>query len=388
MTVPGIGRLLGADEGLNHQIADTFATIAQTDISWTEKIWTSLFKTDGSLQVSLGVGRYHNRGVFDGFGGVARGREQWTVRGSRALASAPEAASVGPISYEIIEPLSKVRVILEPNDVQPISFDLTLEGVLPPFCEARNHTRDSVGRIETDVVRYHQGGRVSGTLTIEGKTHEVRPDEWFGFRDHSWGVRQAVGVEPPDLAPKMKALTVGIPSVMHWVPLSLQRPDGSCYESAFFYFGMSEYDLTFFSAFINEADGRQDPVRSIQSHMGYSNETRYLEAGEIHMEMGSGVTRVLQVEPIGDIGFFLRTAGYGAWKEAVHGAWRGELELDGEYIADCFSDEMRPQLGQFRDRPVRVREGDAVGYGIFESIITGAWPKYGLTAESDLPQGF
>ena len=42
--------------------------------------------TDGSLQVDFGLGKYHNRGVIDGFGGISRGREQWTVRGSRELA--------------------------------------------------------------------------------------------------------------------------------------------------------------------------------------------------------------------------------------------------------------------------------------------------------------
>ena len=61
----------------------------------------------------------------------------------------------------------------------------------------------------------------------------------------------------------------------------------------------------------------------------------------------------------------------------------GALHVDGEYIADCWDDENLPQLGQFRDTPIRVREGDAVGYGIMESIIGGVWPELGLTEESD-----
>jgi hypothetical protein len=70
-----IGPLLGADEGLkNHQIVDTFATLSQTDMAWTEKIWASIAKTDGSLQVDFGLGKYQNRGIIDGFGGVSRGR--------------------------------------------------------------------------------------------------------------------------------------------------------------------------------------------------------------------------------------------------------------------------------------------------------------------------
>ena len=67
----------------------------------------------------------------------------------------------------------------------------------------------------------------------------------------------------------------------------------------------------------------------------------------------------------------------------IHGAWKGPLHLDGEYIADCWDDEHLRTLGQFRDTPIRVREGDAVGYGIMESIIGGVWPELGLTAESD-----
>jgi hypothetical protein len=87
MSIKDIGPLRAADEGLNHQIVDTFAIVAESDHSWTEKIWASIALTDGSL----------NRGIIDGFGGVSRGHEQWTVRGSRALDSAPEQTAIGPI---------------------------------------------------------------------------------------------------------------------------------------------------------------------------------------------------------------------------------------------------------------------------------------------------
>src|SRR5271155_1286010 len=105
MGIKDIGRLLGADEGLNHQIVDTFATLSQSELAWTEKIWASLARTDGSLQVDFGLGKYQNRGIIDGFGGVSRGREQWTVRGSRELRTAPEETAVGPLIYETVDPL-------------------------------------------------------------------------------------------------------------------------------------------------------------------------------------------------------------------------------------------------------------------------------------------
>src|SRR5207253_1031003 len=117
MAIKDIGVLRGADEHLNHQIVDTFATVAQSDLSWTEKIWASLARTDGTLQIDFGLGKYHNRGIIDGFGGVSRDREQWTVRASRELDAAPEDASIGPVRYQIVEPLKQVRFRLEPNDV-------------------------------------------------------------------------------------------------------------------------------------------------------------------------------------------------------------------------------------------------------------------------------
>jgi len=384
MAIRDIGPLLGADEGLNHQIVDTFATVAESDHSWTEKIWVSIAKADGTVQADFGLGKYHNRGVIDGFGGVSRGREQWTVRGSRELRTAPEAPAIGPIAYEVVNPLGAVRVRLEPNDVQPISFDVVLSGVTPPFFEERNLVRNrQTQRVDVNVVRYHQGGWATGTITIDGETTRLDGEAAFGFRDHSWGVRQGVGVAPGDLigaTPAIERNAGRRRGIMKWSPSFFRRPDGSYYETAIFLTG-GGWDYT--SAYINDADGNQARVRSAQPRMEYDPRTRFVRKGEIHLVMDDGEERLIEVEALGESGFFLKTAGYGAWKGHIHGSWKGPLHLDGEHIPDCWDDEHLGLLGQFRDTPVRVREDDAVGYGIMESIITGEWPELGLTAESD-----
>jgi len=387
MGIGDIGPLRAADEGLNHQIADTFATVAESDRAWTEKVWASIARTDGSLQLDFGVGKYHNRGVIDGFGGVSRGREQWTVRGSRELESAPEAVAIGPIRYEIVEPLGQVRFILEPNDVQPIAFDVVLSGVTPPFFENRNLVRNRrTNRVDVNVVRYHQGGWASGEVSVDGETHAIRPDEWFGFRDHSWGVRQAVGAAPTDLIPSPAVRRQRTPQGgMKWSPAFFRRPDGSYYETAIF---VTEGVWHYSSAYINDASGAQEAVRSIVPQMEYDPRTRYVRGGELHLTMESGEERRIELEALGESGFLLKTAGYGSWAGHIHGSWQGPLELDGEYIADCTDDAHLRELGQFRDTPVRVREGDAIGYGILESIISGVWPDLGLTAESDHPVSY
>ena len=377
-----IGALHGADEFLTHQIVDTFATVSESDLSWTEKVWGSLASVDGSLQVDFGLGKYQNRGVLDAFAGVSRGREQWTVRGSRELRTAPEETGVGPIRYEIVEPLKKVRFRLEENDVQPISFDLVLTGVTQPFFEDRNLVRNRrTGRIDVNVVRYHQGGWVSGTVTVEGTTHQVAPQSWFGFRDHSWGIRQSVGAPVTDLGPTREARShASVRGEMKWTPAFFRRPDGTYYETAVF---LAQGVWGYTSAYINEADGRQHAVRHAEPRIRYDTRTRFVKGGELLLTMESGEKRVIEVEALGESGFFLKTGLYGSWKGQIHGSWKGELHLDGEYIPDCWAEEYLRQLGQFRDTPVRVREGDAVGYGIMESIISGEWPELGLTAESD-----
>jgi hypothetical protein len=124
-------------------------------------------------------------------------------------------------------------------------------------------------------------------------------------------------------------------------------------------------------------------VVSVIPDLSYDPHTRFVIGGELRLSMESGKERVIEVERVGESGFFLKTAGYGAWAGHIHGAWRGRLDLDGEYIADCWDEQHLGSLGQLRDTPIRVREGDATGYGIMESMMSGVWPELGLTADSD-----
>src|SRR5216684_529448 len=113
------GLLVAADESLTHQIVETHARVAHADRSWTEKVCAMAAARDGSLQLAFGLGKYTNRNVLDGYAGVSRGREQWTVRGSRRLSDAPDRVGVGPIDYEVIEPYKQVRFACAANDAVP-----------------------------------------------------------------------------------------------------------------------------------------------------------------------------------------------------------------------------------------------------------------------------
>ena len=127
-----IGPLTPADESLCHQIVDTFAVVSQSDVGWTEKVCAMAMARDGSVQLGFGLGKYTNRNIIDAYAGTSRGVEQTIVRASRRLSPNPELTVMGPIHYEVVEPLRKVRFVLEPNDIQPIAFDWLFEGTSHP----------------------------------------------------------------------------------------------------------------------------------------------------------------------------------------------------------------------------------------------------------------
>ena len=97
---------------------------------------------------------------------------------------------------------------------------------------------------------------------------------------------------------------------------------------------------------------------------------------------GWGTTRTVEMEPISGTGFHLGTGLYFGFKGDRHGHWHGPTHLDGELYADMSDLKTVHEAHQLCDCVVRCREGDATGYGIFESMVIGGHPRYGLTRET------
>ncbi len=144
----------------------------------------------------MGMGQYPNLGTQDAFACVRRGDQHRVVRASKRLDDRMD-TSVGPFRVEIIEPLQKVRFILEPTE-HDIACDLTWDGAIPAFEEPRQYIR-KFGRVLFDTMRFAQTGCWTGTLEVAGETIDVTPDRWKGTRDRSWGVRPVGEVEPPGI---------------------------------------------------------------------------------------------------------------------------------------------------------------------------------------------
>jgi len=383
--VSSLGPLLAADEYLHHQITDTFGTVSQAERSWTEKVWAMAAARDGSLAIGFGLGKYVNRAVMDAVGGVSRAREQFAVRASRDLGAEHDSYAVGPLRYEILEPLRRVRFVLEPNDAQDVSFDWTFESIVPPFVEDKEIQRGANGsRIEADLVRYHQSGVATGCLTVEGRRIPIDGDSWVATRDHSWGIRYAVGAPVADIAPPEDRSGIG--TLVMWCPVTCERADGSRYALHWYYQrhsapGWSRVEL---QGGVEHPDGRKEPFVALVADLEVNPDNRRFVRGTLRFTMADSTERPLQVEALSDTGFHLGAGLYFGLDDHWHGQWRGPLMVEGEHTPDCTTPSAARRLHQLRDCIVRVKDpvGGGVGYGNLESLFFGPHPDLGLSAET------
>lgn len=178
------------DETLNHQIPATFGHVGTSDHRFFDRNWFGMYEPGGSVGVITGLGAYPNMNVLDGFAAVQRGGRQHNVRASRCLRPSIEGLAVGPIHHEVLEPLRTHRLVLEPSAERSVSFDLVWDGAFPAH-EEPLHLNSLDGRVYEEYIRFDQVGRVSGEVTVDGE--RIEATDWFGVRDHSWGVRRSVG---------------------------------------------------------------------------------------------------------------------------------------------------------------------------------------------------
>ncbi len=378
-----IGELLAADEQLTHQTTDTFATVGTSDPSWTEKVCAMAMARDGSTQLGFGLGKYTNRNVMDAYAAVGRGASQHTVRASRRLAPEPELTSIGPVRYEVVEPLHKVRFHLEANDCQPISFDWTFTSVVPPVVEERTHLRAGY-RISADLVRYHQTGIAEGWVEVDGERTEIDPESWVSTRDHSWGVRYDVGVPPVDVEGAEIEIPAGVGFMMMWCPALLERPDGSRYASHLHFtrFAMPGLDQRTVTAGVEHPDGSREPIVAMEPDLAFDPDNRRFLGGTIEAVMDDGSSRPFHLEALGDTGVHLGL--YFGYDGHHHGEFRGELQVEGEFIEDCRDPATARRIHQIRDTAVRVTDpiGGGTGWGNCQTVAAGPWPDAGLADES------
>ena len=128
-----------------------------------------------------------------------------------------------------------------------------LSGVTPPFFEDRNLVRNArTNRIDVNVVRYHQGGWATGTITVDGETHELGAEMRSGSVTTRGVSARVWATTRPTSSPPSTARPDRSGGMMKWSPAFFRRPDGTYYETAIFVSGGAWH---YTSAYVNDADG-------------------------------------------------------------------------------------------------------------------------------------
>ncbi|MEY2925857.1 MAG: hypothetical protein RL367_334 [Pseudomonadota bacterium] len=183
--------LTDLDETLHHQAPLTFDHVASTDHRFYDRQLMGGFRQDGEVAFLAGITTFKNMNVLEGFVMVqSRSARQHNVRLTRQLRPMPDSrAAIGPLSLDVMTPFKQLRYRLESGDY-PVAIDMTFDALFPPRLE-KPHVSRGDGRLHTDYLRYNQIGRISGHIDVEGE--RFSGNDWFGWRDHSWGVRPGIG---------------------------------------------------------------------------------------------------------------------------------------------------------------------------------------------------
>jgi len=355
------------DEFLCHQIVSTFDHVETSAREWTERVILHTHDTSGKFHLSNGFGLYTNRNIIDAFGCLAfEGKTQYNVRASRELRPQVDEVKVGPFSYEVIEPLKRVRYSLAENEYG-LSYDIQFEGIMPPHEEDPQFFR-SRGRMEENIQRYDQVGRASGWIKVEGQTYQLDKDSCLVERDHSWGIRRGggipeTGVQPWE-APEGYLYSWGVMQFDKWGAAYHIREtwEGTPLVSSgavFYPYGSEKEDLK---------------LATLEHDFQFRPDLRKMTSGRLTFNMVDGSKIEMSLRPLSFC--CLMAGGYFGYKGFVHGQWMGPYFIDGVKV-DLTDPKALSEVSFLDNTMCELRCGNEVGYGVFELVIIGKYPRYG-----------
>ena len=359
--------ILKHDESFGHQIVAGFDKVGTSAREWTERVWLSAYELSGKVHLSAGFGCYPNRNVIDAYGTLnVEGKTQYAVRASRVLRPNIEEMKVGPFSYQVVEPLKRLRFSLAPTE-HDLSYEIEFDGTMPPHEEGIQYA-EARGRAMEHIARYIQIGRMSGSVKLEGKTYNLDGGNWMAIRDHSWGVRRGGGV--PETGVQPTYLPEGY--LFHFNALHFDQWGAS-------YHVREDWDGTplHFSGgvFYPYGAGKEEiRLASVQHDLEFRQDIRQMKGGSIVLNAHNGSRWDISLRPL--TACYLTLGGYFGYKGFVHGLWQGEEFLDAVKV-DLTDPRVLNEVCFLSDQLCEARCGSESGYGLVELVVTGKYPRYG-----------
>lgn len=360
--------LSGLDDLPIHQVAEVMRRVGPSDRNFYDRYYFNAHPCGGDVFMIFGLGQYPNLGVTDAFVVVSDGKRHQVVRASRELGVDRLDTTVGPLRVEVLEGLRRLRVVCEPNEWD-LSLDMVFTGAIGAFEEPRHqHSRGE--RVIIDSKRLAQTGHWSGSLCFNGTTREVTPDQWWGSRDRSWGIRPVGEPEPPGIA------ATRAPSGFFWIYAPMQFT-----EFSILFIAQEETDGTrvleeAVRVYPEAANRRPEFLGRPQHDLEFTPGTRTVRRATLRVTEPSGVPLAIEVTPILPLHVGMGT-GYGFDADWRHGMYQGPLKVE-SVSYDLTDPDQAARMWGLCDSVARFEANGTRGYGLFEYMVLGPHDRYGF----------
>lgn len=360
-----------------HPTGDPIVQTVSADPNHYDRYFFNGFDRDGAFFIGGAMGHYPNRGVIDAAFSVIVDGVEHSIFASGSMPLGRE-TTVGPISITVPEPLREIRFTVEPNE-HGLSCDLTFRARTAAIEEPKQTIIRNNVRI-MDYTRLTQWGTWEGTITVAGRTIEVRAETTFGVRDRSWGVR-GVGVQAPTNFPPSETQVFWLWAPLHFDDMCthlamFERADGTRWmESALVVPVLDAADAPTWG----EGAPESEELSGIRYGLEWQQGRREMQTAWLEVSHDDGSVDHIDFEPL--YTFRMRGIGY-MHPHWSHGSLHGPLEVGYEAIPlDEFS-PTDPSCIHIQTL-CKVRMGDREGVGVLEQLAFGPHGPTGLTGIID-----
>ncbi len=341
-----------------HQLPVPISEVG-TERNFYDRYFFNGYNNDGEIFFAIAMCVYPNLNLIDGSFVLVAGGIQHNFRYSRVLGQERMNTEVGALKVEVIEPLKKIKITIDDKKYD-ISASLEFEGRFEPVQEPRM-TLMNGPKVSMDSTRLTQHGRWTGNINFKETSVDVKPEEFFGTRDRSWGIRP---VGSPDAQP---VPPIKLPQFYWlWAPANFEE-----FSSHVYFVDNESGESTHSHSVLQMSSEQQTEVLGApQKIITYEKNSRRVLKAEFYSQKVDGNEVRVIIEP--KYRMFMCGLGY-MHPEWGHGMYRGDNEsmYDSYDLSEDPHDPPFLHVQAISDFTVSMNGQTSKGIGVLEELLIG-----------------